>query len=94
MLCWHSSRSAIGTALIEAAVSAAQDAGEPYVVLEGSPTYYGARGFESANAHGLTMPLPDRASREAAQVRLLPAYDPADATLRGDVIHPPPFASL
>jgi len=84
----------IGTALIEAAVTAADATGESLVVLEGSPNYYGTRGFEFAGDHGLTLPLPSWAPREAAQVRRLSAYDPTDATLRGEVIYPAPFADL
>jgi len=82
----------IGTALIDEAVSAADKAGEPLVVLEGSPTYYGARGFVFAGDLGLTLPIPDWAPREAAQVRPLTAYDANDPRLRGAVIYPPPFA--
>ncbi|RNI25512.1 GNAT family N-acetyltransferase [Flexivirga caeni] len=84
----------IGTALVAAAVAAADLGGEPLVVLEGSPKYYGARGFEPAGAHGLTLPLPGWAPVEAAQVRLLATYDRADARLRGEVIYPAPFADL
>lgn len=87
-------KSGIGTSLIEAAVAAADSAGEPLIVLEGSPAYYGARGFEFAGHYGLTLPLPGWAPREAAQVRPLSAYDPGDDSLRGDVIYPLPFASL
>lgn len=87
-------RRGVGTALIERALSAAEAAGEPLVVLEGSPAYYGARGFEFAGDHGLSLPLPDWAPREAAQVYLLSAYDPADPELRGDVIYPPAFDGL
>lgn len=87
-------RRGIGTSLIDTAVRAVDAAGEPLIVLEGSPTYYGARGFEFAGNQGLTLPLPDWAPREAAQVRLLSAYDPTDATLRGDVVYPAPFDGL
>lgn len=84
----------IGSALIEAAVAAADAAGEPYVALEGSPKYYGARGFDFAGDHGLSLPLPGWAPREAAQVRLLSMFDSTEATLRGDVVYPPPFDNL
>ncbi|GGB25741.1 N-acetyltransferase [Flexivirga endophytica] len=87
-------RRGIGTALIEAATSVADAAHEPLIVLEGSPTYYGARGFAYAGDHGLTLPLADWAPPTAAQVRLLTAYDPNDPTLRGDVVYPEPFTGL
>ena len=38
-------RSGIGTALVAAAVEAARALGAPALFLEGSPAYYGARGF-------------------------------------------------
>lgn len=84
----------VGTALVDAAVSEADSTGEPLVVLEGSPAYYGARGFVFAGDHGLTLPIPDWAPAAAAQVRLLTAYDGGDPTLRGDVIYPTPFVDL
>ena len=90
----HRQRSGVGTALIEHALAAADRAGEPLVVLEGSPDYYGARGFEFAGDHGLSLPLPDWAPRAAAQVALLSTYDPDDVTLRGRVVYPPSFDGL
>ncbi|MEZ5295597.1 MAG: N-acetyltransferase [Ilumatobacteraceae bacterium] len=84
-------KSGIGSALVDAAVAIADRRGEPLVVLEGSPTYYGRFGFEHALPHGIGMPLPDWAPPGAAQVRLLGAYDPADASLRGTVVYPPAF---
>ncbi|NHN55871.1 N-acetyltransferase [Calidifontibacter sp. DB0510] len=84
----------IGTALIEAAIALADKDGEPFVVLEGSPVYYGARGFVPALDHGLQLRLPDWAPAEAAQVRLLSAYDPADRSLRGPVVYPSSFDAL
>ena len=65
--------------------------GMDLVLLEGSPDYYGRLGFEPAARHGIEMPLPDWAPREAAQVRRLGAYDPADPTLRGSVVYPAAF---
>ncbi len=40
-----------------AALSAADAAGEPLVVLEGSPRCYGARGFDFAGSYGIRLPL-------------------------------------
>lgn len=55
-------RRGIGTALVEAAIGAARELGRPALVLEGSPTFYGTRGFVPASAHGI----------EAPSVRVLP----------------------
>lgn len=87
-------RRGIGTALIEAVVVAADAAGEPLVVLEGDPAYYGRRGFGFAGDHGISIDLPDWAPPTAAQVRLLSGYDPLDPGLRGRVIYPPTFDGL
>lgn len=84
-------RRGIGAALVRAALAGAEAAGEPYVVLEGSPKYYGALGFLPARDHGITMHLPDWAPPEAAQVYLLPAYDAKDPGLRGVIGYPPVF---
>ncbi len=65
-----------GTALLAAAVDRARTTpGVPMLVLEGSPHYYGARGFERAADHRLYPPsarTPDR----AFQVVLLDAHEP------------------
>jgi putative acetyltransferase len=82
-------RRGIGSALVRAALHAAERRGEQLVVLEGSPRYYGRLGFCFAGDHGITVDLPDWAPREAAQVFLLPAHDPA---LRGHVEYPPAIA--
>ncbi|MGI8646489.1 MAG: GNAT family N-acetyltransferase [Nocardioides sp.] len=42
----------IGTALVRTAVEASRASGAPALFLEGDPTFYGARGFESASARG------------------------------------------
>ena len=62
--------------------------GEPLIVLEGSPAYYGRFGFESSVAHGIRITLPEWAPPEAAQVLRLRNYDPA---IRGLVVYPPAF---
>lgn len=57
-------RQGIGTALVEAAVEAAAATGTPALFLEGSPDYYGARGFDRASGHGFVRPsvrIPDAA---------------------------------
>ena len=65
----------VGTALIAAALDRATELGAPAVFLEGSPDYYGRRGFVRASKLGFTRPsvrIPD----VACQVALLPAYEP------------------
>lgn len=48
----------IGTALLAAAVAQAERLGAPLLVLEGSPAYYGARGFSPASTYGIEAPSP------------------------------------
>jgi putative acetyltransferase len=49
-------RSGIGTALIRHALSAADAQGVPLVFVEGSPSYYGARGFDDVELLGFRPP--------------------------------------
>lgn len=84
-------QSGVGAALVGAVVAIAEQRGEPLVVLEGSPGYYGRLGFEPAARYGIELPLPDWAPPEAAQVMRLSTHDPADATLRGRVVYPAAF---
>lgn len=70
-------RAGIGSALVRAVTRAADLRGEPLVVLEGSPAYYGRFGFEPAARHGISMTLPTWAPLEAAQVMKLSAYHPS-----------------
>jgi putative acetyltransferase len=78
----------IGGALVRAVTALADQAGEPLVVLEGSPVYYSRFGFEPSAPLGITLPIPDWAPPEAAQLIRLRAYDPA---LQGNVVYPPAF---
>ncbi|MEO6317840.1 MAG: N-acetyltransferase [Acidimicrobiales bacterium] len=81
-------RQGVGSALVRAAVALADERGEPLVVLEGSPAYYGRLGFVPSARHGIELPLPSWAPPEAAQVMRLKRYDPA---LTGRVVYPPAF---
>ena len=81
----------IGGALVRAVCRRADATGEPLVVLEGDPGYYSQFGFEPAAGHGITLPLPDWAPSEAAQVLGLTRDDP---TIRGAVVYPPSFDEL
>jgi putative acetyltransferase len=77
----------VGTALVAAALRAAEDRHAPAVFLEGSPVYYGRRGFGSGSAVGFDRPstrIPD----PAFQVALLPAYQP---WMAGRLIYPEAF---
>lgn len=87
-------RRGIGGALVQAATGAADLRGEPFVVLEGSPKYYRRFGFVPANTFGLTMPIPDWAPAEAAQILPLTGFDPVAITVSGTVVYPPAFDDL
>jgi putative acetyltransferase len=68
-------RQGIGSRLVAYALDAAAQTDVPLVFLEGSPDYYGPRGFERASALDFRSPslrIPD----VAFQVARLPAYEP------------------
>jgi putative acetyltransferase len=78
----------VGSTLVREATSRADARGEPLVVLEGSPGFYGRLSFEHSVPHGIEITLPSWAPPEAAQVLRLRAYDPA---IRGTVAYPSAF---
>jgi putative acetyltransferase len=78
----------VGSALVRAVVDVVDRMGEPLIVLEGSPAYYGRLGFEHSVPHGIHIHLPDWAPAEAAQLSRLRNYDPS---IRGEVVYPPAF---
>ena len=78
-------RAGLGTRLVEAALAAARDRGEAYVLLEGSPEYYGGRGFEPALPRGFLRPS-ERIPGPAFQVAVLD-----DRGLRGRLVYPDAF---
>ncbi len=84
-------RQGIGGALVRAVCAIAEERGEPLVIVEGDPAYYGRFGFEHSLLHGIEIDLPDWAPPEAAQVMRLSNYDPS---LIGRVLYPPAFADL
>jgi putative acetyltransferase len=84
-------RDGIGSALVRQVCALADDAGDPIVILEGSPQYYPRFGFVDARTLGITIHLPDWAPPEAGQALPLVAYD---SSLRGTVVYPPPFHGL
>lgn len=64
----------VGTALVAAALARARELGAVAVFLEGSPAYYGRRGFERAGARGFA-PASVRTPDGAFQVALLDAWE-------------------
>jgi putative acetyltransferase len=81
-------RQGIGSALVREVVARAEQRGEPLVVLEGSPVFYGRLGFEHSVLYDIHINLPSWAPPEAAQVIRLRTYDPS---WRGRVVYPPAF---
>ena len=69
----HQGRGA-GTALVAAAVARARELGTPALFLEGSPAYYGPRGFAHASALGFA-PASVRTPDRAFQVVLTDAHE-------------------
>jgi putative acetyltransferase len=84
-------REGIGSALVREVTTLADVRGEPLVILEGNPLYYGRLGFEHAAPLGIEIPIPSWAPSEAGQVMRLSGYAPS---LRGRVQYPPAFADV
>jgi putative acetyltransferase len=82
-------RRGVGTQLVELALSRAEVAGEPLVVVVGSPSYYGRFGFEPAAPLGVEAPAGMDA--EHFMVRRLAADD---GSHRGRVRYPPAFETV
>ncbi|MFC6599934.1 GNAT family N-acetyltransferase [Kitasatospora paranensis] len=68
-------RRGIGSRLVAHALAAAEGRGVPLVFLEGSPRYYGSRGFEAAGPLGFRSPSL-RIPGPAFQVARLSAHEP------------------
>jgi putative acetyltransferase len=75
----------IGTALMEETIRIADERGEPLLLIEGNPAYYGRFGFTRADEHGIEMP-PESHGPQFFMLRPLGAYD---STLRGRAVYPP-----
>lgn len=74
----------IGTALVEAAIDAVRTFGRPALFLEGSPAFYGSRGFGRASSLGFVPPsrrTPDAAFQVAT-------FDALADWMTGQVIYP------
>jgi len=80
----------IGTALVAGALELAATVGAPAVFLEGSPKYYGARGFVAAEPLGFRRPSL-RIPAPAFQVAVLAGYQP---WMTGTLVYPAPFWDL
>ena len=77
-------RQGIGTALMQETIRIADELGEPLLLIEGSPKYYGRFGFTRADAVGIEPP-PEAHGPQYFMIRRLRAYDP---TLRGRAVYP------
>jgi putative acetyltransferase len=78
----------IGSALVRASLDATRALGEPLLLLEGNPAYYGRFGFVRADELGLLQP-PEALYEWAFQVAVL---DEAAELPQGRVVYPPAFA--
>ena len=77
-------RAGIGRAVVRAALAAADERGEPLVLVEGVPSYYPQFGFRPALELGLLRP-DERIPEAAWMAAPLSAYEPA---VRGRVVYP------
>jgi putative acetyltransferase len=75
----------IGTVLVAAALETTRGSGVPVLFLEGSPRYYGARGFEQADGHGFLPAALERTPRPAFQCVL---FDGHEDWMTGQLIYP------
>jgi len=78
-------RQGIGSALVHETIRIADERGEPLLLIEGNPAYYGRFGFARADEHGIEAP-PEALAAKYFMLRQLEAYD---ASLRGRAIYPP-----
>ncbi|GGK50965.1 GNAT family N-acetyltransferase [Nocardia camponoti] len=82
-------KSGIGSALVHAALGAADALDQPIIGLVGDPAYYSRFGFVPGSRLGITPDVADWAQH--FQVRALTAYDGA---LTGEFRYPTPFYEL
>jgi putative acetyltransferase len=78
-------REGIGTTLVAAAVETARRSGVPALFLEGSPSYYGARGFERGDRHGFLPAALERTPRAAFRCVVFEAHRPG---MTGQLVYP------
>ena len=86
-------RAGVGKQVVRAAVAAADQRGEPVVLVEGVPSYYPQFGFRSASELGFERPDP-RIPEPAWMALPLAAWDPdvAAPVAYPDFFPPPPGA--
>lgn len=77
----------LGSALVRASLDAVRARGEPLLIVEGNPAYYGRFGFVRASELGLLAP-PEALHERAFQVAVL---DELAVLPRGQVTYPAPF---
>jgi putative acetyltransferase len=80
-------RRGYGSELVRASLDAVRTAGEPLLLLEGAPAYYGRFGFVRADELGL-LPPPETLYEWAFQVAVL---DPEAELPQGHVVYSEPF---
>jgi putative acetyltransferase len=78
-------RKGIGSALMRETIRIAEERGEPLLLIEGNPAYYGRFGFARADEHGIEPP-PEAHGPQYFMVRPLAAYE---SSLRGRAVYPP-----
>jgi putative acetyltransferase len=78
-------RQGIGSALMRETIRLAEARGEPLLLIEGNPAYYGRFGFARADEHGIEPP-PEALAAKYFMMRPLATYDSA---LRGRAVYPP-----
>jgi putative acetyltransferase len=76
-----------GAALVRASLAGARELGQPLLLVEGDPRYYGRFGFVRANELGL-LPPPEARYDWAFQVAVL---DETVELPQGRVVYPEPF---
>jgi len=79
-----SQRRGVGSDLLAAALAAAAETGAPALVLEGSPDYYGGRGFRAGSEVGFVA-ASDRTPPAACQVAV---FDGWAEWMSGRIIYP------
>jgi putative acetyltransferase len=78
-------RRGVGSALMEETIRRADERGEPVLLIEGDPRYYGRFGFTRADALGIDPP----AEAYGPQYFMLRPLTHYDAALRGRAVYPP-----
>jgi putative acetyltransferase len=82
-------RQGVGSALVNEAIRLVEARGEPLVLVEGDPRYYGRFGFHRSDESGIEAPAD--VEPQYLMVRRLDAYDPS---IRGRLVYPDAFGSV